>query len=502
MTFSWKCADRRYLIRLKGSSANPQWTYQSQCLWYKNYSITPSDLECVITYCDNPITSPNDDHNYNYNWNGNLVRIGQSISYPCMSGHRLEQNTQYHTHAAAQTLVQCGTNGNFTYPSTWTQCSVSITCEDPGNSEGVTRNYIDDKVDLIYKSQLRYICDDNRSWIKKSSQPDTSLASSVTTMCEWRKTYPLDGSDLVCVIHHCRHPHNDPGSHDPPPTENQISLVNQANWDVAFGSIIKYRCADNTYIENDQPDKGPREIDVACIANDGVYNTPVLQGNTWPNCTETVVCGQPPQPPVNGTRTWLSPAAENQETYNTGVEDACQDGSQFDTDGDGVGDQLKITTRCLWNKAWSDYPTLPDCIVTHCVEPFKIPEETSLEEVTSDWTPINEYKQYRCKNQVSGQPTMFWESDRTKYTFKLICKPDGYFTWEEWPICLTDIECAPLPPEIPTNSEYLLASDDGTVTINSLVYPVIPVERRSTNLVKNSSFSNLDIPRNYMANLT
>ena len=122
--------------------------------------------------------------------------------------------------------------------------------------------------------------------------------------------------------------------------------------------------------------------------------------------------------------------------------------------------------------------------------------------MTSDWTPINEYKQYRCKNQVSGQPTMFWESDRTKYTFKLICKPDGYFTWEEWPICLTDIECAPVPPEIPTNPEYLLASDDGTVTINSLVYPVLPVETRNTNLVKNSSFSNFDIPRNYMANLT
>ena len=489
------------MIRLKGTSYK-QLTYPSQCLWYRNYSITPSDLECVISYCDNPTTSPNDDHNYNLNWNNNLVLIGQRISYPCMSGHRLEQNVQYWSNAAAQTLVQCGADGNFIYPTTWPQCSNSITCEDPGNSAGVTRSYTDSRVDLIYKSQLRYVCDDNRRWIKTSSQPDTSLASSLTTMCEWRKTYPLDGSDLVCIIHHCRHPHNDPGSHTPPPPENQISLVNRANWDVAFGSSITYSCADNTYIELSQPDKGPREISVACIANEGVYNTPVKQGDKWPNCTETVVCGQPPVPPVNGTRTWLSPAQENQETYNTVVKYACQDGSQFDTNGDGVGDQVEITTRCLWSKAWSDYPTLPECIVTHCVEPFKIPEETSLEEVTSDWTSINTYKQYRCKNQVNGQPTMFWESDRSMFTFKLFCKPDGYYTWQEWPICLTDITCQPEPPEIPTDPEYLLNSDDGTVTINSLVYPVLPFEERSTNLVKRSDFSNLDIPRNYMANLT
>ena len=490
------------MIRLKGSSANPQLIYPSNCQWNKNYSITPSNLECVISYCDNPITSPNDDHNYNYNWYGNLVLIGQYISYPCKPGYRLEQNVQWQHQAAAQTLVQCGADGNFIYPTTWTQCSNSISCEDPSNSEGVTRSYADDKVDLIYFSQLNYVCDDNRRWIKTSSQPDTSLVSLVSTKCEWRKTYPLDGSDLVCIIHHCRHPHIDPGSHDLPPAENQIYLVNQANWDVAFGSTIKYRCADNTFIENNLHDKGPREIDVTCIANEGVYNTPLLQGNSWPNCTETVACGQPPQPPVNGTRTWLSPALVYQETYNTRVEYSCQDGSQFDTDGDGVGDQVKITTRCLWSKAWSDYPTLPECIVTHCVEPFKIPEETSLEEVTSDWTPINEFKQYRCRNQVSGQPTMFWESDRLKYTFKLICKLDGYFTWEEWPVCLTDIECAPVPPEIPTDPEYLLESNDGTVTIDSLAYPVIPDEQRTTNLVKNSSFSNFDIPRNYMANLT
>ena len=42
-------------------------------------------------------------------------------------------------------------------------------------------------------------------------------------------------------------------------------------------------------------------------------------GGQWPNCTQTVVCGQPPLPTVNGTRTWLGNAEESQETYNTRV---------------------------------------------------------------------------------------------------------------------------------------------------------------------------------------
>ena len=97
---------------------------------------------------------------------------------------------------------------------------------------------------------------------------------------------------------------------------------------------------------------------------------------------------------------------------------------------------------------------------------------------------------------------MFWETDRTQNTFKLFCNPTGYFTWEEWPICLTDIECSPLPPMIPTNPEYTLESDDGKVIINSLEYPTYPDEIRTSNLVKNSTFANVDIPKNYMANLT
>ena len=142
--------------------------------------------------------------------------------------------------------------------------------------------------------------------------------------------------------------------------------------------------------------------------------------------------------------------------------------------------------------------------MTHCVEPFKIPEETSLEEVTAADTPINTAKQYRCKDSWGSDhtPRMFWESDRSQSTFEISCQDTGYFTWKEWPVCLTDITCSPLPPAIPTHWEYTDTKDDGTVTINSLTYPVIPNEMRTTDLVKTSEYNNTLIARNYMANLT
>ena len=51
-------------------------------------------------------------------------------------------------------------------------------------------------------------------------------------------------------------------------------------------------------------------------------------------------------------------------------------------------------------------------------------------------------------------------------------------------------------------THYTPKQDDGRVTINSLVYPVVPVETRISNLVKKSTYNNTDIPRNYMTNLT
>ena len=157
---------------------------------------------------------------------------------------------------------------------------------------------------------------------------------------------------------------------------------------------------------------------------------------------------QPPDHPVNGSRTWLYGRPEGSESWATVVRYQCQHGRQFDTDGDGAGDSVSVDIRCQWDKlwvpqpftsAWSPSPSLPPCIVTHCVEPFNIPPETSLEEVTAADTPINTAKQYRCKNSwgPGHSPRMFWRSDRTKFTHQIDCEATGYFTWREWPVCVT-----------------------------------------------------------------
>ena len=432
--FRWKCADRRYLIKEKSSNSDPLEKLSGQCGWYKNYTTVPADLECVLSYCDNATDAPNSNGaNYNFLWDENLVNLSHSLVYPCMDGMSVENDTDTKEEASVSSTVICGDAGEFVYPDIWPQCSDSITCADPGNSTEVNRKY-ENGSDLEYLSVLFYDCNDTRKWIKLAD--DTTLAPNITTQCKWRKTYTIDGTSLECEIHHCRHPHDDHGAHDPPPEENNITLVDRGHWTVPFEHNIAYECDANTFFEDDEIDPIHFRLEVECIKDLGVYDTPVRNKQNWPNCTETVVCGQPPETSVNGTITWLN-GTEFQETYDTYVKYKCQNGSQFDTDKDKKGDSISVTTRCQWNKKWAPYAALPECIVTHCVEPFEIPDETFLEEVTSNWTEINEFKQYRCKGmKEDGTHTRFWETDRAKSTFEFFCNPSGYFTYEEWPICL------------------------------------------------------------------
>jgi hypothetical protein len=227
----------------------------------------------------------------------------------------------------------------------------------------------------------------------------------------------------------------------------------------------------------------------------------------------------------DGSIVWLYGRATMQDTYNTNVEYHCANGSQFNTES---GSQTNIKTRCQWNKKWSPYhDSLPQCVVTHCIVPFTIPEDTFLEEVTSAWTLVGEDKLYRCQGMKSdGTHTRFWETDRTKSTFQMKCMPDGSYQFEgkreNWPTCLegeqnktklfkpnsSDILCKNLPPIIPTDPEYSietvpgvrdLVADDGAVTVTSMIYPAL---ERTQDYRMNSTMENTDIPRNYMANLT
>ena len=397
-------------------------------------------MECVVTYCDSPTMDPNNNGlKYNFTWDGNVVNLNDSVDYQCRDRHRHEGEWDEKHNATKNIKVTCGENGDFIYPDPWLQCSRTIICQDPGNSSEITRVYKTNTQNLEYNSVFKYSCDDKRKWLKHNDGFD-QLEGEKETRCLWKKIFDDSNmTDLVCEIHHCRHPHDELGSHQPPPLENNLLLKAQTNWNVDFGDHVTYECPTGMHFENEEIDPTQTKIAVKCKGPVGEYETPFKLSNEWPNCTETVVCGNPPEPPVNGSRTWISPAIEDQETYDTKVIYACQDGSQFDTDGDGIGDSVTVEIRCQWNKQWFPYTELPTCIVTHCVEPFKIPSDSGLEELTPEWTPIYTYKHYQCKNHVDSVPTMFWETDRSRSTFKFYCNPTGYFTWKDWPKCLTGL---------------------------------------------------------------
>ena len=85
--------------------------------------------------------------------------------------------------------------------------------------------------------------------------------------------------------------------------------------------------------------------------------------------------------------------------------------------------------------------TLPPCVITHCLFSFDIPEDSFLDEVSTEWTPIEMRKQFMCQGaSVDGTPTMFTEADRAVSTFSMLCNPDGNFMFKNkrssWPTCL------------------------------------------------------------------
>ena len=309
---------------------------------------------------------------------------------------------------------------------------------------------------LSYKSMISYHCADPRQYIYQANVQEAQYRYSE---CQWKKKFTVNVTELECRIHHCSHPHLHQGSHEPPPVENNLNLVTPynhwtlAHWHISFASHITYACPSGQFFEEPDPivqSPVQRTLDIECLTSGTYAIPPDGQYSKWPNCTATVKCGQPPPKPVNGAINgtfgfdgsieWLFGAQDLQDTYDTWVEYRCANGSQFDTNNDNVGDAVFLRSRCQWDKTWS-LPALPPCYVTHCVLPFPLPTDTYLEEITSAWTDVDSKKEYRCQNNTNGVATMFWESDRTKSTFSMTCKPDGTLDFngarENWPTCLT-----------------------------------------------------------------
>ena len=304
-------------------------------------------------------------------------------------------------------------------------------------------------------SVSRWKCKDPRYYLRKIGTTDP-VTATMTATCQWDRTYTINSTGLECLVHHCAHPHDHPGKHEPPLSENKLALSTPNGWDldswhISFEDSIKYTCPANHYFELPDPvELKPTQnlLKVKCL-DSGEYEVPARLGKSWPNCTDTILCGQPPAKPSNniingkaefdGYQTWLKGASNLQDTYNTHVKYSCANGSKFDNSSDGAGDTLSLTSRCQWNKEWS-IMTLPSCVVTHCIQPFPLPFDTFLEELTSDWTAVDQQKEYRCQQKQGDVPTMFWESDRSKSTFSMTCLPDGTYEFddirENWPTCL------------------------------------------------------------------
>ena len=82
-------------------------------------------------------------------------------------------------HSFPKVDVTCSSTGEFLYPDTWLQCSDTITCADPGMSTDVNRKYVGNLKNLQYKSELKYACNDKRSWIKFTEDGDGDLSSNI-----------------------------------------------------------------------------------------------------------------------------------------------------------------------------------------------------------------------------------------------------------------------------------------------------------------------------------
>jgi hypothetical protein len=260
--------------------------------------------------------------------------LRRSIFYPCkdfnntLNYYRLENSTDFQYQADVGINITCGSDGFYKYPSSWPQCSVNITCQDPGITPDLQITPVPGTpTGFSYLSQMEFSCIDKRKYLKITGTSNP-LAPSITTTCLWRKLYNVSANQLSCILDHCAHPYNDDGSFPPPPQENNLALVEDtrtASSFVPFSSFIIFNCSSGMYIETNQTDPTQTQVFVQCLPTVATYNIPTITNtyifNTslpaaksfrlgqWPNCTRTVKCGQPLAPPTNGSIIWINGAA-------------------------------------------------------------------------------------------------------------------------------------------------------------------------------------------------
>ena len=398
----------------------------------KEYSPSLDVFECIPTFCDNPI-APNETLNYNLTWDGNLVAIDDVIAYDCKHHMRFEQNVGSKHQAPKLINITCGSDAEFQYPENWTQCSQDVNCGPPPLTPvNVSRNWIWGRSSPAdnYDTHVRYTC-------VAGSRFDTDgnglgETKHLYNRCNWNRRWRYPQITSKCVISHCISPF---------PIPDDTSLITSSGH-TPINTNRVYECegwnatGQGTHTKFFETDRSITSFTMPCKP-DGYFNF-VNKRENWPTCLSTVHCGQPPNATENGYRDWVN-RQEFDDTYDTIVRYRCINGSEFDVNGNGVDTAFSLDLKCLWDKTWSP-AELPPCVITHCVDPFDIPENTSLEASTQEWTKIRQDKEYRCKDMQGTTHTRFFEYDRTRSSFGMRCLDNGTFMFdnstEHWPICL------------------------------------------------------------------
>ena len=341
--------------------------------------------------------------------------------------------------------ILCNVNGEFVYPNEWKQCSENVYCGDPPSIDHAngTRTWIDSSEgEDVYGTQIHYSCVNGSQFDTNSDTVGDKLNRSIR--CRWnKKWHPYHNELPACVITHCV-------DSFPIPSDAYMEEVT-AEWTPINEQKI-YECAeklsDGNHTRFFETNRSITEFEMLCQP-DGTFEF-VNERQNWPTCLDTVFCGTPPAMENGSKLVWTNENKNGSEEYTTQIRYECINGSQFDTTDDAVGDSFYIYNKCKWNKTWAPYPSLPPCIITHCVDPFVPPDNTFMIESTPAWTPINTDKWFECSDKaVNGSHTRFFETDRSLSSFAMTCKPDGQFDFvdvrENWPTCLDTVHCGQPP---------------------------------------------------------
>ena len=202
-------------------------------------------MVCVLTYCVNQTTEPNDPiYSFNMEDIENKL-LTQNLTYPCKTGFKLTNDqTLTHKDMAADYLdVLCDLDGYFKYPDPWPQCRSNVFC--PPSAEtppGGSRTLLNEALgETDYDQELEYRCKDgSQFYVGDDATPVlppvgspgrfTDFTSSFTNRCQWNKAWAPHPALPECVVTHC-------ATALRPPAASKLEEVSQDWTEVLFSYI-------------------------------------------------------------------------------------------------------------------------------------------------------------------------------------------------------------------------------------------------------------------------